>query len=579
MTGAGEPGRVAVIAPDGSLTFAELEARVVALHRRLAAHGAGPDQIIGVRLPRSLDLVVALLSVWRAGAAYLPIDPDLPPQRQRFMLRDSAAALLISTTGGEPTGPPVLAVDAPTPPADGTQLTPAVVPAGTLAYVLYTSGSTGQPKAVAVTRAGVANLMQGLADLGVYASGTRTVAWNASASFDASVQQWTRLLRGDSIVLLGAERTDPEALAALLRQHAVTDLDITPTHWATVRDAVVAGRTGRPDPLRILIGGEPIPGAMWTDLSQLVDHGVVEAINVYGPTETTVDATAARIRSGTPHIGHPLTGVHAYVLDEHLQPVPLGATGELFLAGAGLARGYLNRPGLTARSFLPDVLVGDGSRMYRTGDLVRRRSDGSMEFLERRDRQIKLRGLRVEPGEIEAALAADNMVRDVRVLLRDDLPGGAGLVAYCVVENPGPQAADRLRRSATDQLPAALRPGAIVTLAAFPRTSNGKLDTGALPPPVRAYQGLCPGRPESLKDRVLTAAAGALGLDHVAADDDFFALGGNSLHAASIRARLRGALGLRVPPRLLFDHPRLGDFAAQVCVLADTATSPRQEER
>ncbi|MEU8663788.1 amino acid adenylation domain-containing protein [Actinoplanes philippinensis] len=550
-----DPGRAAVVAADGSLTFTELEDRVEDLHRRLVRHGAGPEQIIGVRLPRGLDLVVALLAVWRSGAAYLPVDPELPEARQRFMLDDSRATLVIGPAGIEP----VTAA-----PARPERAGPC--PAGALAYVLYTSGSTGTPKAVAVTRAGVTNLMRGLADLGVYDGGRRTVAWNAGASFDASVQQWTRLMRGDTIVLLGTERTDPEALAALLRRHAVTDLDITPTHWGTVRDAVVAGRTGDTVPLRLLIGGEAIPEAMWIDLCRLAGRGIVEAMNVYGPTETTVDATAARILTGEPSIGRPLTGVRAYVLDEQLNPA---RTGELFLAGAGLARGYLHRPGLTARSFLPDVLAGDGSRMYRTGDRVSRRADGSLDFLGRLDRQVKLRGLRIEPGEVEAALAAQEAVRDVRVVLRDDLPGGDGLVAYCLVDEPGPEVAGRIARGSAELLPAHLRPAAVVTLSEFPRTANGKLDTAALPLPHRGVLPADADRPALPQDRVLAAAAGVLGLERVSADDDFFSLGGNSLHAAGIRARLRGAWGLRVPARLLFDHPRLGDFAAQVSELAE----------
>ncbi len=505
-------------------------------------------------------MVVALVGIWWAGAAYLPLDPGYPRTRLNQMIAASGARFVISRSLDDLPEH----VELVGPEGNEGAPRPAAASPADLAYVIFTSGSTGAPKAVAVTRAGVANLVRALEERQVYGQTPARAAWNASLSFDASVQQWVRIYRGDSVLLLDdATRTDPARLAAELMAHQVTDLDATPSHWAVLRDAVVAAYSTARQPLRLLLGGEAIPPPMWTDLATLAAEGVVEAVNVYGPTECTVDATTTTVDGSSPHLGHPLPGCAVYVLDERFAPTN---EGELFLAGVCLARGYLNQPGLTAQHFVPDVVAQDGSRMYSTGDRVRLRDDGCIQFLGRLDQQIKLRGHRIEPQEIETQLLTDPTIGAAAVMLLDDLPGGPGLVAYCTSSGRGEaRRPHAVRRALASTLPPFMVPAAIVFMDRMPRTPAGKLDRAALPRPQLEVGG--PIGKSSLEQQVCKFWAEALGLPDLGRDHDFFACGGDSLSASRIVARIRASLGLRVPVRLVFDQPRVGNFAEKVAAI------------
>jgi amino acid adenylation domain-containing protein len=549
------PDRIAVRDSEGSLTFADLDRRTAELAAALRERGIGRGDRVGVSLPRSTRLVASLLAVWRAGAAYVPLDGSYPDDRLAFMSADADIALLIAdeAPGWLPPGTAVLSSAAGAPagadPA-GTPLDPA--------YLIYTSGSTGKPKGVLATRGGVAALASALEGAEMYTAQPRTVAWNASVSFDASVQQWARVCRGDTVVLLSDEhRKDPARFGDWLDECAVDDVDMTPSHWELLRDRLLPARPdGRV--LRLWVGGEPVPRHIWTEIAEA---DTVEGLNLYGPTECTVDATVAWITGPAPHIGAPLAGIVAYVLDDDLRPA---ASGEMYLAGAQLTHGYLGRSALTAQRFLADPFGAPGGRMYRTGDQVRRLDTGALEFLGRVDRQVKLRGYRVELGEIESVVRSHPAVARAAVVLRRDPSLGERLVAYHVPV-PGADAAG-LREHVAGALPDFMVPTAFVALDALPLTPNGKLDEAALPAPEdRAADpdaGLEPaGRFEELIAGVWTEV---LGRDRVAANDDFFALGGHSLIALRVAARLKKNLGLAVTIKEVYRHPRLSDLARHV---------------
>jgi amino acid adenylation domain-containing protein len=563
-----DPQRTAVRDTAGALSFAALDRRTAALAEELRRSGIGRGDRVGVCLPRGTDLLVALLAVWRAGAAYVPLDPAYPADRLAFMADDAGLGALVTASrpawlpAGVPAIAPAGADPAPAAPAfvdtEVTGLDPA--------YLIYTSGSTGRPKGVLVPRGAVAALVTALERAGMYAAAPRVVAWNASASFDASVQQWARVCRGDSIVVLAPEhRTEPERLAAWLTECAVTDLDLTPSHWELLREKLLTAER----PLRLFIGGEPIREPVWREIADAAAAGRLDAVNVYGPTESTVDATATWIAGpGGPHIGTALTGVDTHVLDERLRPVPAGEPGELYLSGTRLALGYLGRPALTAQRFLPAVTGAPGARMYRTGDRVRRQADGVLEFLGRTDGQVKLRGYRVEPGEIEAALRACAGVSAAAVVLRE-LPGrGTQLVGYHVSTVP----AAALRAALAETLPEYMLPGDLVPLAALPLTENGKLDRAALPDPAAPDAGTTDagdGAELGAVAQVIAEVwAEVLGRDRVGADDDFFALGGHSLVALRAVARLKRTFGVAISTRDVYRHPRLSELARHVETLA-----------
>ncbi|WP_410638375.1 non-ribosomal peptide synthetase [Amycolatopsis sp. lyj-346] len=562
------PGDLAVVAAGGTLTYAELADRIDGLARTLHHHGVGRGDLIGICLPRRGELLVALLAVWRLGAAFVPMDPVYPPERLHHMASTTGMCAVLTDGTAAPSlfGVPAIRVDESA--AEAPEPSPAPRSesghSDELAYVIFTSGSTGTPLGVQVGRKSLTHLMASLERSGVYPAAGARVAWNASVSFDASVQQWTRVCRGDTIVLLDEEvRRDPQRLAEFLADHGVTDLDVTPSHWQVLRDHVR-------QPLRLFVGGEPIPPRMWTDLAT---GDAVRAVNLYGPTECTVDSTAAWITGTRPTIGRALPGVRTYVLGNALEPV---RTGELYLAGPGVAHGYRGRPSRTAERFLADPFAGDGSRMYRTGDRVRRSDDGELEFLGRADRQVKIHGFRIEPAEIEAVLATHPGVASAVVVVHDDPHRGRVLVAYCLGAVP----AARLREHAAARLPAFMVPAAFVPMRELPRTASGKVDTATLPTPTFEESSEAPGVEDQLpagpvETLIAQIWAELLGREHVHATDDFFALGGHSLLALHVVAAIKREWGVQLPSTTVYQLPRLRDLARHVAkITACRASAP-----
>ncbi|MFE7282988.1 amino acid adenylation domain-containing protein [Streptomyces noursei] len=577
------PDRTAVRDRSDTLTFGRLDALTATVAATLTGAGVRPGDRVGVSLPRGTDLVVALLAVWRAGAAYVPIDPAYPSERRHAMVRDAGVRVVVTTAaaGDWPPGVRGVTVDRTATSTAPRPTPPVPVAAHAPAYVIYTSGSTGTPKGVQTTRAGVAALVAALEEAGMYAPEPRVVAWNASVSFDASVQQWARVCRGDTLVVLDEdERTDPGRLTAALDAHGVQDLDLTPSHWHLLRDDLLA-RAAAGRHLRLFMGGEPVPESTWRELAAERAAGRLDALNLYGPTECTVDTAAAWIDGDGPHIGPALPGVRAHVLDADLAPVADGADGELYLAGPQVALGYLNRPALTATRFVADPFAADGSRMYRTGDKVRRRPDGALEYLGRIDRQIKIRGYRVELGEIEAALTRQPGVAAAAVTLHLSPVSGEQLAAYFVsAADPAdtPPTADSLRDQLASFLPQFMLPTSYTRLDALPLTVNGKVDLAALPAPEEQPTAA----PETDDDpdnapqgevETLIAAVWSevLGRARVHADDDFFAMGGHSLIALRVVARLKKQFGIAMSTREVYRHPQLRDLARHVEALRAAA--------
>ncbi|RSS68694.1 non-ribosomal peptide synthetase [Streptomyces sp. WAC06614] len=589
--------RTAVVAADRELSFGALRAEAMRIAGRLAERGVGPESVVALALPRGADLVAALIGTLTAGAAYLPVDPKLPAERRRYLVEDSGADLVVTADAGAEVlvpGVPHLAVAELTA-ADGAdaaaaaeqEYRPVPVPADGLAYVIYTSGSTGRPKGVEIHRSAASALLAELESEGIAAPGAGRVGWNASPSFDASVQQWVRLCRGDTLVMIDDEtRADPALLAAFVDAQDLTDLDITPSHAEPLLELLTAD--GGPRPLTLLIGGEAIGPALWRRIGERSAAGVLRAVNVYGPTECTVDSTAGWIDAADePHIGTVLPGLRMRVLDDELGAVEPGGSGELYLAGPRVGRGYRRRPGLTAERYVADP-AGEGGRMYRTGDLVRLLPDGRLGYLGRADGQVKLRGHRIELPEIEAALTAHPAVAEAVVVLRDEVNGAPGLVAYHRPQDPaaGPADAAELRAHLTAALPAYMVPAAFVAMDRFPTTTQGKLDRAALPAPAAAGAGAGAsgeGGAGEVPDAGLTRSqaliagvwATVLGATRIGPDDNFFKLGGHSLLAIKLVSRVRAELGVALPVKAVYANPRLRDLAAHIDTLV--AAAPGQD--
>ncbi|MFE4358102.1 amino acid adenylation domain-containing protein [Kitasatospora sp. NPDC056800] len=558
-----EPGRTAVVCAAEELTYRELDERADRLARQLRARGVGPEDLVAVAVPRSAELIVALLAVLRTGAGYLPLDHRHPAERTAFMIRDAAPALVLTSGEEVPGLPPAdrlarLALDGPGTPGDpdvpagaapsGALLAGTVpaAPDGSLAYVIYTSGSTGRPKAVAVSRAAMDALV-GWAVERFGGDGLQRVLAATSLSFDVSV----------------FELFAP--LAAGGRLEIVRDLlELAERPWQgsliSGVPSALAGLLADPSPSfaarRLVLAGEALPEPLVRRIRQSLPG--TEIVNLYGPTEATVyatDWTCADDEVLAPPIGRPLPHTRAYVLDSWLRPVPAGVPGELYLAGTGVARGYLNRPALTADRFVADPYGAPGSRMYRTGDLARRLPDGALDYLGRTDNQVKVRGHRIELGEVETVVARHPDVAQAVVLARDTSAGTTRLIAY-VVPRPGaePDVTDIAERTA-GELPGYMLPGGYVLLDRLPVTANGKLDRAALPAPDPGEHAPGTGLvPRTSREELLCGLfAQTLGVPLVGPDESFFALGGDSITSIQLVSQARRQ-GLEFTPRDVFDH-------------------------
>ncbi|MEU8244603.1 amino acid adenylation domain-containing protein, partial [Actinoplanes missouriensis] len=532
----------------GEVSYAEMEAWSNRIAHRLLDLGIGPEDRVALRMPRGAGLIAGLLGVVKTGAAYVPVDPGYPADRIAFMLDDARPALVLDDVF----------------PADDLSAYPETAPdvvlrAAGAAYVIYTSGSTGRPKGVVVTHAGIAGLAAAKRQGFGLGPGDRVLQFSSS-SFDAMVSELvTTLSSGAALVL--PDRTDLAGadLTELLIRWQITNVTLPPSVLATLDGS---GPDGDLAGLRTLsVAGEACPAdlvARWAPDRRMID--------AYGPTETTVGATMKApltgAETGIVPIGRPLPGLAAYVLDERLNPVPAKVTGELYLAGAGLARGYLGRPALSAERFVADPFGAPSERMYRTGDLARWTAAGELEYLGRSDNQVKVRGFRVEPGEVEAALRRVPGVRQAVVVVQGERAIDNRLVAYAVVSDPAVTATG-LRDAVRAELPGYMVPAAVVLLDEIPRTPSGKIDPSALPAPVF---GSAAGRlPRTPQEEILCSLyADLLGVPTPSIDDSFFDLGGHSLLATRLVSRIRSVLSVDLPLRTLFEHPTVAELAAQL---------------
>jgi amino acid adenylation domain-containing protein len=560
------PGRPAVVFRDEHLTYGELDRRADALAHELRAQGIGPESLVGLYVERSVDSVVGILGVLKAGGAYLPLDPEYPRDRLTFMLEDSGAQVLLTQEHLlqrlRPVAARIVLLDRLAACAPAAEEVPELtVSPGNLAYVIYTSGSTGRPKGTLIEHRSVVNLACVLR-LAVYTGRPEPlrVSLNASIAFDASVKQIVQLLHGHTLHVVPEEvRQDGERLVEFLRRQPLDVLDCTPSQLNLLLASGLLTDIGPAAPVLALVGGEPISEGLWR---RLAANESTRFYNVYGPTECTVDATAWAIGTDAerPTLGRPLANVRVHLLDRRLGAVPVGVPGELCIAGPGVARGYLNQPDLTAERFVPDPTGAEpGGRMYRTGDLGRYLPNGRIESLGRADHQVKVRGLRVELGEIEARLELHPGVDRAVAIPREDTPGDQRLVAY-FTGSEGVTDSD-LRQFLRRDLPDAMIPSAFVRLAALPLSAHGKVDRGRLPSPTTALERdfVAPRTP--LEKSLAQLWAELLRLDRVGIRDNFFELGGHSLLVLKLVARIRQTLGLEAPARTIFEHPTIAELA------------------
>ena len=546
------PDEIAVRFGREELSYSELNRRANQLARYLRGMGVGPEVLVGIFTDRSLEMLIGLLAVLKAGAAYVPLDPEYPPERIRFMIEDSNARVVLTQKSLD-TAVQTICLDADFSHESGENLQTRALP-DNLAYVIYTSGSTGRPKGVLVAHRGVTNMIEASCKLFEIDKRSR-VLQGASLSFDASVLEIFMALTGGATLHLMDRGLSGIELAQLLRDQAITTIAITPSQLETIADAEF------PALQSIIVGGEAcgVTTAMrWSRGRRL--------FNAYAPTEATVYATAMQYVEGVPSLGWPIANLRVYLLDRHLQPVPNGISGEIHVGGVGLARGYLNQPELTAERFIPDPFSREaGARLYKTGDLARFNADGEIEFVGRVDQQVKVRGFRIELGEIETVLGQHPGVRDVVVVAREDASGGKRLIAYVVArEDLGTsELRDYLKRT----VPEYMVPAAFVVLDALPLTATGKVDRNALPMPEQARPELDQiyVAPRTAVEEVLCGVfAEVLQVEPVGVRDSFFELGGHSLLATQIASRVREIFQVELSLRKLFESPTVERLAATI---------------
>ena len=578
------PEAPAVTCQGQTLVYAKLDRRATALALRLRKHGVGPESVVGLMAGRSAEMVVGLLGILKAGGAYLPLDSSYPVERLRWMVEDAGAEVVV-TAGREDdlwdNGIAVVGLEEIS--QEGGALAEMPVSPGSLAYVIYTSGSTGRPKGVMVEHAQVVNYVWGIrARLGLTPGASYAMV--QPLTFDSSVTMlYPALLTGGCLhILTHDQATDATALIDYFTRHRIDALKITPSHLAALQAAAGSEAAGLLPCRWLVIGGE-VSRRTWAEALQAMAPDCA-VFNHYGPTETTCGVLTYPVRemdgsdsAATLPIGRPLPNTRVYLLDEHQQPVPLGTTGELYIGGEGVARGYLHRPTLTAERFLADPFE-KGGRLYRTGDRGRFRRDGSVEFLGRLDDQVKVRGYRIEPGEIEAALSSHAGVQTCAVVVRENVASEPQLVAYAVPADGRPPSPGALRRFLGERLPPQMVPSAVVLLGELPRTPHGKLDRRALPEPPRTSEvNEYPFDPPqtSVERSIAETWSEVLSLERVGRHDNFFALGGTSLQAIRIAARLRERLGVAVPLSTLLEAPTVEALAR--IVSRPGGASSRQE--
>jgi amino acid adenylation domain-containing protein len=569
------PEKTALICRENSLTYRELwqRARRLALHLR--GHGVGPETVVAIMMDRSLDMMVAMLAVLKAGGAYLPLDPAFPADRVAFMLNDSDARVVLTQSSYKnrlvDSNAIVVALDE----FDFDSRSPfSAAPAGdqpahSLAYLIYTSGSTGTPKGVMVEHRNVVNFFAAMDRV----IGTEPGVWLAvtSISFDISVLEllWT-LSRGFTVVLQASEdglgATGDYSIAAQINRHRVTHFQCTPT--------LAKALTRSPETLsamrrlrKLFLGGEALPLSLANQLGASID---AEIFNMYGPTETTVWSTTHKLNKAAASIpiGTPIANTRVYVVDDEGALAVIGAAGELYIGGDGVTRGYWRRPELTAEKFIANCFDSQpGGKLYRTGDLVRLRDDGEIEFIGRTDQQVKIRGFRIELGEIETTLGAHPAVNEAVVVARRDHSDNAILAAY-VVARPGANvSAGALKDHARRTLPDYMIPSSISFIAAMPLTPNGKTDRKALPNPApeRALEPATSSSAGTDLERVIAELwEDALGLDTVELKVNLFDLGANSLSVAEVATTLRQKLKREIPLTDFFSHPTISALAAHL---------------
>ena len=564
--------QVGVVWGQEHLTYGELDRRAGRLADQLRGQGVGPDVLVGVLVERSLDMVVALLGILKAGGAYVPLDPAFPAERLAAIVEDSGMSVLVTHRGLDRAlslrAPRVVRLE-----GDGLAgATPKSAHAGasnpdppSLAYVLYTSGSTGKPKGVEIPHSALVNLLLAMQRAPGFTAAD-TILAVTTLSFDiAGLELFLPLVSGGRVVIAGRDdMLDPTRLMERMRDSACSVMQATPALW---RALIAAGWNGSPQ-LKVLCGGEALP----PDLAQGLLPRCAELWNMYGPTETTIWSTIHRVTAADVlrvPIGRPIANTQVYVLDAHRQPTPPGVAGELYIGGAGLARGYLRRDELTRERFVPTPFAPD-ARLYRTGDLARWLPEGRLEWLGRLDHQVKVRGFRIEPGEIEAAIKRHPAVGEVVVVAREDA-GDKHLVAYFVAPRPPADLVEQLRTLVRAACPEYMVPAYFVRLDALPRTANGKLDRKALPAPDLDATGpraqrVAPHTPT--EQMVMGVFSAALGRADFGVGESFFDLGGHSLMAARLMAQLRAASGADLPLRILFEHPSVTALAGALEALS-----------
>jgi amino acid adenylation domain-containing protein len=567
------PDAVAVLCGDGQLSYGELNRRANQLAHYLIGIGVRPDDRVAICMHRGLELMVGLLGILKAGGAYVPLDPAYPQQRLAYMLEDSAPVAVLTQPAVRATLPafelPLVSLDlqdtgsiiarAPQhdPAASGLGLT-----SSHLAYVIYTSGSTGLPKGVMIEHRSVVNLLTAMACRPGLHEGDMLLAVT-TLSFDiAGLELYLPLISGARLLLAsGSAAADVQALSQLIRRHAVTVMQATPATWRLLLED---GWQGGAE-LRVLCGGE----ALAAELAERLAAHNRELWNLYGPTETTIWSTMTRVHgsdgAAIASIGRPIANTCIYVLDPFSEPVPIGVSGEIHIGGAGVARGYLNRAQLTADRFVPDHLSeAPGGRLYRTGDLGRWRSDGDLELLGRNDFQVKVRGFRIEPGEIEARLAQCRGVLQAVVVAREDDQGNQRLVAYLTAQPAVVPSATQLRSELSAALPPYMLPSAFVMLESFPVTPNGKLDRSALP--ALDHGLVASAEYEAPQGEVEVALARIwqrlLGLARIGRHDDFFALGGHSMLVLKVVSAIQSECARSIPMGWMFQAPTVALLAA-----------------